>query len=59
MRQGAYFPPIKIYRKFYGDMWTVTDGAHRTEACRTLGVDVLAETTSKLYFGEEDLIVKV
>ena len=58
MKQGAGFPPIRIYRKFYGDYWKVTDGAHRAAAAKLIGVDVLAETTSELFFGEEDLIVK-
>ena len=58
MRNGARFPPIKIYRRVFGDKWKITDGTHRCLAAKKLGIPVLATTSSRLYFGEEDMIVR-
>lgn len=52
MIKGDKFPPVKAYRYFFGDKWIVTDGSHRTAACRLLGRKVLVETKSKIYLGE-------
>lgn len=53
MLKGDIFPPVKAYRKHFGDLWTVTDGAHRVTACMILNIPVRIETKSKIYYLEE------
>lgn len=53
MLAGAQFPPIRAYRRHFGEPWRITDGSHRATACKILNRLVKVETRSKLYFPEE------